>query len=668
MVVFAIPHFPFLGFLTVLLLIAIAADDVFILYDAYEQAKEAHPDKDITHWMAVSLEHGALSILVTSLTTGAALFANVVSDITDIKAFGIISGTAIIVNYVLVVTWMPAAIIAIEKIDSCCFSKVKCCECFEKFLATLKNISLTIFHKFLPACVSKLWFIWLILFLGLGIGGIVVTFIKPKLELPSSQDFALFSKDSVIEVWFQDVKYKFRFYQRANEERLGSGMALIALWGVEGDDTGNHLDPDSTGDLKFDSSFDLSQPDSQTWMFNFCQALKSAPFIDKEEIQRQTCSLDTFHNYLNTSCSALQARLGAIWKDDFSSCCGIGSFPLDSKLFKKCYYYFTGLQTFLNSNDNLGTAGYGRGTTQMKAYGIVFRSTQGWVANFQTMEKFYKETQDWMKKQLETAPSGLKEGWMTSRYQNFDLYDLQSSLASGTYEAIGVSMALGFVVMLVTSLNVLITLFAMFTIFLIISVCAGILVLLGWELNIVESVTLTMSVGLSIDFCIHYGMGYRVSTLFDRKLRVHESFKKVGAAIFMAAGTTFIAGACVMPSIVLFYVQLGTFLMLVMAFSWLFSTFFFQSLCYVIGPNGNFCQIPSPCQKCKSDETEADAPSPSKVNPTHNGFIPADKNDWSAYSGKQNPAYEAGPGDDEPPEYNGHWSGRERTFTEIAPW
>ena len=149
-----------------------------------------------------------------------------------------------------------------------------------------------------------------------------------------------------------------------------------------------------------------------------------------------------------------------------------------------------------------------------------------------------------MDSKLDSAPSSVKDGWLQSRYENFELYDLQSSLASGTYEAIGVSMAAAFVVMLVTSLNVLITFYAIFTIFLTISVCAGILVLLGWELNIVESVTLTMSVGLSIDFCIHYGMGYRLSTLVDRKLRVHESFRKVAAAIFMAAGTTFIAGVC----------------------------------------------------------------------------------------------------------------------------
>ena len=124
-VVFNIPHFPFLGFLSVLLMIAIAADDVFIIYDAYDQARDAYPDKDMAYWMSETMHHAALSILVTSLTTGAALYANVVSKITDIKAFGIISGTAVVINFILAITFIPAGIILIEKFNDKCLSKVK---------------------------------------------------------------------------------------------------------------------------------------------------------------------------------------------------------------------------------------------------------------------------------------------------------------------------------------------------------------------------------------------------------------------------------------------------------------------------------------------------------------------------------------------------------------
>ena len=46
-----------------------------------------------------------------------------------------------------------------------------------------------------------------------------------------------------------------------------------------------------------------------------------------------------------------------------------------------------------------------------------------------------------------------------------------------------------------------------------------------------------------------------------------------------------------MPATVLVYFQLGQFLMLVMVFSWFYSTFIFLSICAVIGPKDNFGQL-----------------------------------------------------------------------------
>ena len=59
----------------------------------------------------------------------------------------------------------------------------------------------------------------------------------------------------------------------------------------------------------------------------------------------------------------------------------------------------------------------------------------------------------------------------------------------------------------------------------------------------------------------------------------------------MAALTTFLAGVAMMPCHVLAYTKLGTFLMLVMCFAWLYSTLFFQSLCWVVGPIGQCFNI-----------------------------------------------------------------------------
>ena len=65
---------------------------------------------------------------VTSATTAAAFFANLVSPIMPIRAFGIFAGTLIPINFFLVVFMMPPAVIIYERY----FLLKKCCCCFPK--------------------------------------------------------------------------------------------------------------------------------------------------------------------------------------------------------------------------------------------------------------------------------------------------------------------------------------------------------------------------------------------------------------------------------------------------------------------------------------------------------------------------------------------------------
>ena len=72
-----------------------------------------------------------------------------------------------------------------------------------------------------------------------------------------------------------------------------------------------------------------------------------------------------------------------------------------------------------------------------------------------------------------------------------------------------------------------------------------------------------------------------------------------------------------MPATVLAYYQLGQFLMLVMVFSWLYSTFAFLSICAVIGPKDNFGQLSITrlfrrCSFCRVDPEPSQKPSQEK--------------------------------------------------------
>lgn len=216
----------------------------------------------------------------------------------------------------------------------------------------------------------------------------------------------------------------------------------------------------------------------------------------------------------------------------------------------------------------------------------------------------------WITEELRYAPAGLSHGWFIS---NLEFYDLQDSLSDGTLVAMALSVAVAFSVMLLTTWNVIISLYAILSIAGTIFVTVGSLVLLGWELNVLESVTISVAVGLSVDFAVHYGVAYRLAPEPDREGKVIFSLSRMGSAIAMAALTTFVAGAMMMPSTVLAYTQLGTFMMLIMCISWAFATFFFQCMCRCLGPQGTCGQIPLPNKlQCQvfSEVTSSHHPAP----------------------------------------------------------
>ncbi len=162
----------------------------------------------------------------------------------------------------------------------------------------------------------------------------------------------------------------------------------------------------------------------------------------------------------------------------------------------------------------------------------------------------------------------------------------------------------------------------------ILAVTVAIFAALEWELGIVEAIIVIMSVGLSVDFVVHFGVGYihtdstdieherqkvknrylssessdnpdtqnspSKSLIFfvfisfekfsfefpeigtyrllykehqiERETRVIESISRVGSAVFMAAFTTFAAGFSMTLSSLTSFRQMGQFLMTISKF------------------------------------------------------------------------------------------------------
>ncbi|KAG7259683.1 hypothetical protein CRUP_021688, partial [Coryphaenoides rupestris] len=315
------------------------------------------------------------------------------------------------------------------------------------------------------------------------------------------------------------------------------------------------------GRLVLDGAFDIASPASQLWLLNFCQKLRNQSFVFQSEEQDFTsCFMETFKQWMeNRDCEETSVVY---------PCCSQSSFPYRREIFELCIKRAI-MELDRNTVYHLDSKTPGPRfdiNDTIRAIVLEFQSTY-------------------------LAPPGLGHGWFIS---NLEFYDLQDSLSGGTLVAMALSVGVAFSVMLLTTWNVIISLYAILSIAGTIFVTVGSLVLLGWELNVLESVTISVAVGLSVDFAVHYGVAYRLAPQPDREGKVVFSLSRMGSAIAMAALTTFVAGAMMMPSTVLAYTQLGTFMMLIMCVSWAFATFFFQCLCRCLGPQGSCGQIPVP--------------------------------------------------------------------------
>lgn len=151
-------------------------------------------------------------MLVTSLTTAAAFFASMLSSITAVRCFGIFAGTTVMVNYVIMMTWLPAVVAASERIHWCCCPPGPCnrfCGFFSRGRESFER-----FEKLIVRLVMCVPWVWIALFGSLGVLSSVVVFYWPGLQLPNTSHFKLFVSSNPFEVY--DSVYKSRFHFEKN--------------------------------------------------------------------------------------------------------------------------------------------------------------------------------------------------------------------------------------------------------------------------------------------------------------------------------------------------------------------------------------------------------------------------------------------------------------------
>ena len=548
-VVFQLPFFPFLNVLTLIFLAGIGADDAFVYMGVYSEAKATFPyqhkigyENNLTNWTAYTLKRALLAMFVTSFTTAAAFYSSLSSSIINVRCFSVYAGTSILVNYLLMTTWYPAIVILHEKylipcvhrcFPICCSARVdsfqKCEDtnmtandghCLRLF-STLSSIVQRVFGEFLARIIIKSRYIWATLLLAVGIGGGIVVFVTPRL-LPGSSNVQFFLDSSSLEQYSLYYQSKFSFEYTGNTQK----MPLFFVFGVKSEDTRSKFDPNDEGKVIFDPTFDVVSANAQTWLHSFCMDLRNASFVNPISFNSSWCDrVLKLWSVLSLPCNVTL----------FSFPCCNQTMPMSSNDYDHCLRAFIEhikpqvFQTVLF--DRAG---------KTRALVVYVPSNVDYSSEYDDNKKFYDVIESWLNIRKANAPDGFKGGWWTSY---LTVYDLQKNLARGTELSLAISVGIAFGVLLLTTWNLIISFYSILSIGCVISVTVGIFVLSGWRLNMIESLVISWSGGLAVDFTIHYGYAYKISPRKDDpKERVRYALSHIGPAVTMGAVTTFLAG------------------------------------------------------------------------------------------------------------------------------
>ncbi|XP_023225932.1 protein dispatched homolog 1-like isoform X2 [Centruroides sculpturatus] len=600
--VFRIPYFPLMNVLSVIILIVIVTTDVFVYSKTWLSIKTDKSNGITTKIVRDTLQQFCPSMLINNITIAAALYSNMCSSVTVVRCFSIFTGTAVIVNMLLTLIWLPASLIIIDRwfSSTCCicippfgiylpyFQKFQWCSygcnILWKFHYGFTDSSRVFFEKILPCLIIKPRWFWLIILTSLAMGSAVVVFFQPALLLPISKEMQIFGSEHPFEKYDLLLKQLF-WYEKESDHQTYHNLPIRIVWGVLPVDNGHYLNPHDRGNLVVDRSFLITSRESQEWLLSFCKKLHNQTFCKPtSQMPKSSCFIENFKYWMERMC------VDGVSHQNRTPCCQTSKFPYSADVFNLCIGEIIGILHYTPSYIfTSGVAGprFSKETGDVGAIVIEYGSTVSSTGTYEEIKEFVTSVDNWMKSALKDAPAGMKNGWFVS---DMDFYNLQSYLSSGTLAIIGVAVGAVSLSLLVTTMNLLIAFCLIVTTTSVVLVTLASFIILEWRLQTVETVLITVTTGLSVDLSIRYGTSYRNSPQDDKEGALVYSLSRLSSPIAMAAVSYFLAGIILLPTSIIAFLQIGVFLINKTIISWIYSTFYLHSLLSVLSPCRDYFQ------------------------------------------------------------------------------
>jgi uncharacterized membrane protein YdfJ with MMPL/SSD domain len=184
---------------------------------------------------------------------------------------------------------------------------------------------------------------------------------------------------------------------------------------------------------------------------------------------------------------------------------------------------------------------------------------------------------------------------------NFAIARTTHYMVSGLVTGLAISAPATFAVLVLATGSPLVSAYAMVTILLVVaSLFAFVSTNLGWGLGHAEAIAGTMVLGFAVDYCVHIAHAYLHSRRPTRGGKAEEALATMGNTVVAGAVTTIGSGTAMAMCQANIYHKMGVLIIGTIAFSVVYTLFFFAPLCAVAGPTRppikfGFAAL---CQRC----------------------------------------------------------------------
>jgi predicted RND superfamily exporter protein len=602
--VFGLQYFAAINSMTLFVVLAIGADDIFVLMDAYHQSLyDESVCASFQKRMTWVYRRAAGAMFVTSFTTMAAFVASGTSTLVDVQSFGIFAAFVIFVDFVLVITWFPACLVwyhnNLESWNCCCrraftdkststerarkmwlepqeARPVQKKRLAEQFLGgpfasfVVKRRALILgFFAIISACAAA--------------GGAQI---RPATSseqfLPSSHPFQ-------------------RIFDIMNDEFPSSSQDANAkvylTWGLADVDRSSVnllMDETNKGSLVYDKSFSFDEA-AQLYVLKVC-----------EEVYQYSSSVSGFLS-IDPAADVLVGKVDCplfdfkAWLEAQDK-----SFPVPFDEVGSTLVAFLNapVPDATDASQNFNQKwkrylGYKHSLGQLRfiTIGVESNLREKGRDTHDTLEVQYNLFEGWVDTLNRQGPRSANGAFHVAANSMWVWMHTQTVFVSSAITGMISGAVLAFVVVLCATQQILVAFASLLTILGVLTSVLGSMVALGWELGTIESICLTILAGFSVDYVVHLAHAFVHADKKDRADKVRTALDEIGISVLFGMLTSASAAFALMACQIQFFHKFGVFLLMTVSISWLWANISFMASMAVFGPDDQtpeWLQFPAP--------------------------------------------------------------------------